>query len=250
MRIRITATPKTNDTLLPVSYNYYLQTFIYSLFKEDMPDFHQKGYSFKKRLFKNFTFSRITSPRMHLGLKGWHLGDEICFFISFYDIKAAETALLNLMGVREFRLGSAEFSVSTIKTIFTDEDFPGDSENTQFRFITLSPIVVHRTEEKNDGKKTIYYNPEHEEFYELLASNLKRKAMSVGLTDDEAVCFSPVDVDPEKSLAIVRYKDFMIKGHMGIFNFSGSKGYAKVALEAGIGSKNAQGFGMIRIIPE
>lgn len=250
MRIRITATPKTGDTFLPVDYNHYLQAFIYSLFKEDMPDFHQKGYIYKKRMYKNFTFSRITSTHMTLGSKGWYFGDEICFFVSFYDNKAAETALINLMGVQAFRIGSAEFYIASIKTIFTNDEFPGYSENTCFHFLTLSPIVVHRTEEKNGRKKTIYYTPERKEFYELLASNLKRKAQSVGITAEEDVIFNPVNVDPEKSLAIVKYKDFYIKGHMGIFNFSGSKRYAKLALEAGIGSKNSQGFGMIRVISD
>lgn len=250
MRIKITAATKYAKTLLPIAYNYYLQSFIYSLFKEDMPEYHQTGYRYKKRIYKNFTFSRITSFDMCLKENGWSVGDEICFFISFYDDKAAETALINLMGTREFRLGSAEFSITSIKTIFLNEELQGNEEKKFFRFMTLSPVVVHRTEENNHGKKTIYYSPEHSEFYELLASNLKRKAMSVGIIDDEEVCFNSVDVDSEKSLAVVKYKDFYIKGYMGIFNFSGSKKYAKLALEAGIGSKNSQGFGMIRIISD
>ena len=248
MRIKITATPKTTDTCLPIAYNHYLQAFIYSLFKEDMPDFHQNGYHYKKRTFKNFTFSRITSPRMLLNNNRWHIGDEIVFFISFYDEKAAETAILNLMGVKTFRLGSAEFKIKTIKTLFPDEQQLGHQEKSHFNFMTLSPIVVYRTQEKASGKETIYFSPDKCEFYELITSNLQRKAKSVGIQAEDEVVISPVNVDPEKSLAIVKYKDYYIKGHTGIFNFTGRKEYARLALDAGIGDKNAQGFGMIRMI--
>jgi len=248
LRIKITATPKTKDTCLPLAYNHYLQAFIYSLFREDMPDFHRSGYRYKKRLFKNFTFSRITSDKMILANKRWHIGDEICFFISFYDQKASETGILNLMSVKGFRLGSAEFKIKTIKTIFPDEQQLGRYEKSHFNFITLSPIVVYRTQENATGKKTIFYTPDKQEFYDLITSNLKRKAKSVGIEAEDDVVITPVNVDPEKSLAIVKYKDYYVKGHTGIFSFTGRRDYAKLALEAGIGSKNAQGFGMIRMI--
>jgi len=44
------------------------------------------------------------------------------------------------------------------------------------------------------------------------------------------------------------YKNFLIKGWMGTFRLQGLKKALKLAYDAGLGSKNSQGFGMFEVI--
>ena len=59
---------------------------------------------------------------------------------------------------------------------------------------------------------------------------------------------TPVDYDIKRSRAPVQYKNFFIVGYTGIFNFTGDRNMAKIAYHAGVGEKNSQGFGMIKIL--
>jgi CRISPR-associated endoribonuclease Cas6 len=213
-----------------------------------MPDLHKKGYTYKNRTFRHFTFSRIFSKGMRRENNHWKIDDEIFFFASFYEDKAAETAIINLMDCKEFRLGSAEFTIKSIKTIFSNDFQNTNNNKVEFDFMTLSPIVVHKTEQNQDGKKTVYFTPNDQQFYDRIIMNLNRKAKSMGILSDCDVIIKPVKIDTKRSLAIVKYKDFYIKGHTGIFSFSGNRKYAELAMDSGIGTKNAQGFGMIKVI--
>jgi len=50
------------------------------------------------------------------------------------------------------------------------------------------------------------------------------------------------------NLNIVYYKDFLIKGYSGKYKIRGDKRLLELALDAGVGSKNSQGFGCIEQI--
>jgi len=45
----------------------------------------------------------------------------------------------------------------------------------------------------------------------------------------------------------VKYKGTVIKGWMGIYRLKGAVSLLKMALDAGLGAKNSQGFGCVEI---
>ena len=53
-----------------------------------------------------------------------------------------------------------------------------------------------------------------------------------------------------KDAKIVYYRDFVIKGWLGIYEIEGDPRLLKLAYSAGLGAKNSQGFGMIDVIKE
>lgn len=48
-------------------------------------------------------------------------------------------------------------------------------------------------------------------------------------------------------LHLVKYKDFIIKGYTCKLRIFGPKQLIQVAVDAGLGSKNSQGFGCVRL---
>ncbi|MFY9273013.1 MAG: CRISPR-associated endoribonuclease Cas6, partial [Thermacetogeniaceae bacterium] len=53
-----------------------------------------------------------------------------------------------------------------------------------------------------------------------------------------------------KDAKIIYYRDFVIKGWLGIYEIEGDPRLLKLAYSAGLGAKNSQGFGMIDVIKE
>jgi len=45
-----------------------------------------------------------------------------------------------------------------------------------------------------------------------------------------------------------KFKGFIIKGWMGIYELHLPETYLSMALDAGLGAKNSQGFGMVEVI--
>ena len=116
---------------------------------------------------------------------------------------------------------------------------------------TLSPITTYSTlYTKESKKKTYYYNPWEKEFSTLILENLKKKLKA---WNKEEIPFlpqhylKPLKVS-RKDEKIIIYKDHLIKGWMGIYHLNIPEEYFPIAYNAGLGSKNSQGFGMIEAI--
>jgi len=79
---------------------------------------------------------------------------------------------------------------------------------------------------------------------ELIGANLAKKHLLIYGCRAEAGGFNirPAEVG-EKDLKITRYKDTIIKGWMGEYYLSGGPELLQVALDAGLGAKNSQGYG-------
>jgi CRISPR-associated endoribonuclease Cas6 len=127
---------------------------------------------------------------------------------------------------------------------------PEITEN-RIRIRTLSPIEVHSTLSKGDGsKKTYYYKPREREFGELVASNMAKKWEALyGEKCPYSLNMEPVRVEYLKS-AVLKYKGFVIEGWKGHFWLEGEPEFLQFALDAGLGSRNSQGFGCVdRVLP-
>jgi CRISPR-associated endoribonuclease Cas6 len=109
----------------------------------------------------------------------------------------------------------------------------------------LSPLVVYSTLSDDDGQNyTYYYSPFEQRYSELIANNLAKKHLLIygRLVQKDGFTIRPVRVE-DRDLKITRYKDTVVKGWMGEYELHADPGLLQVALDAGLGAKNSQGYG-------
>lgn len=87
------------------------------------------------------------------------------------------------------------------------------------------------------------------EFEQLIRDNLIKKYIAFYNIEPSDTSFKLVPIK-NKNLKenIILYKGIVIKGWSGEFDIEGSEELIKIAYDAGLGSKNSQGFGCIELI--
>lgn len=244
MKEIVTFSPIRSDKLiLPIQYNHIVQGMIYNLLKEDLATFlHEEGFKNEKRVFKMFAFSRIIG-NYHLDRKRGEIifkGPVKLTISSPFD-KFSNSIGNNLLSREKVRLGNNHLEVKQV----TVEKETVDKE--EINICTLSPISTYSTLFRKDGKKfTYYYNPSEEDFSETISNNLKNKYKAFY---SEEVPKGEISIKPigKTKMSIVKYKGFIIKGYTGRFNMKGPIPLLQIGIDTGLGSKNSQGFGCVRI---
>lgn len=229
--------------ILPIHYNHLVQAMIYEVLNEEVASFlHEEGFQNEKRVFKMFTFSRL-------------IGD---YFLDRKQGKITFNGPVRLTissAFNEFSnsIGNGFLSKSTVRLANNElevKEISVEKENVienEVKIATLSPIVTYSTLYRKDGRKfTYYFNPQERDFSELISQNLKNKCKAFYLKDvPEEVNIAPIG---RTKLSVVKYKDFIIKGYTGRFVMRGPIQLLQLGIETGIGSKNSQGFGCVKII--
>lgn len=233
--------------LLPMHYNYVIQSLIYRTFSHLLAEkLHNQGFSYEKRNFKLFTFSRILE-------KGELRVNEKLLFkreISFYFSSAIDDIVCDLgegcFKGKEFNLMGQQVYVSKVE-ILTLPNF-----REKFLIRMLSPLTIYSTFLDEDGKKIVhFYFPKEEKFNELIEKNAIKKFSVIANVKEEldelSLSIKPYKVSIEKNLQIVKFKNTPIEGWTGIYELSGSRELITATYEAGLGGKNPEGFGMWEI---
>jgi len=250
MRLKITLAYTKQKIKLPIHYNRILQGFIYSLFDNLFKKFlHQKGYIYQKRKFKLFTFSRLIGEfKIEENKEKYILfKPPISFFISSPKEEIMQNLAEGILRKEKLFLGKNEVFIESIEVM------PSFEFKEEMLINMLSPITCYSTLKKADGKsKVYYYNPFEEEFSLILKNNLKKKYQLVFGKIPEKFDFQilPSRVN-KKDEKIILYKKIIqkqkkstvIKGWMGTYIIKGSPEILKLSYDAGLGSKNSQGFG-------
>ncbi len=240
MRLKITLESE-NEIILPLHYNKTLQGFIYSNLGPTLSGFlHDWGYIVNGKPLKPLTFSRIFGDcKINKKNKKLIFSSPIYFYFSSSIKNILNKYALNLMKREKLRLGKNEVFLSSLEII---KDV---IEGEEITVKTISPIVVRKTVEK----KSLFLSPESEEFYRQLSKNLSRKTL---LHLKRPVDVSEIEIRPASGgffkKAVVLYKGFPYEGYKGKFLIRAPKEAIETALLAGLGEKNAQGFGMV--VPE
>ena len=227
--MRITLTYEVVDKegiILPVHYNYLIQSLIYRTFSEDLAQkLHDVGFKFEKRTFKLFTFSRI--------LEKGEKKDNVFLFkkhISFYFsspfLKIIEDIGMRALSLPTVELMSQRLFISGIEVITPPKI------GTSNLIKMLSPLTMHSTLKKEDGShKSYYYKPKEKDATDLsLSLELK-----------------PVHFSVKENLCVIKFKQTPIEAYTGIFELSGSKELIETTYDAGLGDRNPEGFGMWEI---
>ncbi|MCD6364006.1 MAG: CRISPR-associated endoribonuclease Cas6 [Synergistetes bacterium] len=245
MRIAIKFEPEGGQLVIPIHYNHIVQAMIYSSLDSALADwYHNEGYSYGKRHFKLFTFSRLIckGAKYLYDKKQIEFSKEITLKISAVDDQLLVSLARYIVRQERIRLGNNNCELLYLGV----ENYPRYREKIIVK--AISPIVAYRTLYTPEGrKKTVYFSPWDSEFSDLVLSNLERKAKVLNLGEApslDSAYIKPFKVS-EKNLAIINFKGTWIKGWSGLYEISVPKPYFKLAFDAGLGSKNSQGFGMI-----
>lgn len=235
---------KKEEITLPINYNHMVQAMIYNQLDEKIAEFlHEEGFQKEKRIYKLFTFSRLKGS-YNLDRKNGQIkfNSPIKLVISSPYSDFSDSIGNSIISNRTIRLGNNELEV---KELAVEREVVNNDE---IKIKTMSPITAYSTLFRKDGKKfTYYFNPQEKEFSEIISNNLKNKYKAFYMKDppEETVEVEPID---KSKMSIINYKGFIIKGYMGKFYMRGPGKLLQMGVEAGIGGKNSQGLGCIKII--
>jgi len=235
-------TPDNKELLLPIHYNYHIQSFLYKNISPELGKFlHDYGFILEKRKFKMFTFSRLHG-KYHM------LGNKIKFFPPFYlTISSPLNRFISELGNTLLKTDNLKLVKNKIR-IESIRVHPEPEIKSEIKIKMISPVVVYSTLITKDGKKkTYYYSPYEREFSELIDKNLRKKYDALHRKKPRAkkLEIKPLGRTKEK---IIKYRDTIIKGWLGTFLLNGNKKLLKLAYDTGLGSKNSQGFGMFEVL--
>ena len=245
MRIKISAVSKSKIALR-TGYQYQLQGLVYNLIDKHSADWlHNEGFKFEKRRYPLFNFSEILERgRYDSDLKIFTFSGQISFYISSPVNWILEQIAKNAVTKDELKLGQNNIIITAIE-VFKQLDI----DKKKVRVNCLTPIEVHSTLTKADGaKKTYYYSPHEKEFSEFINENLRKKWFSLYQKDcPYNLKISPVNIKYNKERKR-NFKGTIIKGWSGHFYLEGDKELIELAFDAGLGSRNSAGWGMVELV--
>ncbi len=228
------------DLILPTHHNHILQGWIYACMDQTLASFlHDQGYMVDGRAFKLFVFSRLMGD-FHPDPDG-----QTLHFGHHYRISIASPIPSFCQSIGAGLIRRDTFALNATRVQVTGAEFSeARVEEDHMEVITRSPVCVYSTFLRPTGKKyTCYFQPGEGDFNTLVTGNLRKKYQLVHQTPPPDGTVTVSAASPR--LHIVRYKDFIIKGYTGIFTLHGPSSLLQMAVDAGLGSKNSQGFGYV-----
>ena len=244
MRLLIELLSEKNFAV-PVHYNYYIQSFLYSLISPKLAQIlHDYGFPVEKRKFKLFTFSRILGEyRIDKNKDNIMFTSPFKLIISSAVREFIEEVAEELIHKESTQIYSQKVSLNSVEL----SDFSMDRD--RLRIKMLSPVTIYSTLSKADGKKkTYYYTPFEKEFSSLISENARKKFKAFYEREPNGeINLAPLNVNNSNE-KIISYKGTVIKGWMGIYELSGNPELMKLAYDTGLGGKNSQGFGCFEVL--
>lgn len=252
------------STRIPFNYQYLLTGWLYRVLADADEAYtqflHEQGYQTGRKTFRLFTFSDL---RMH----GYEVRPrEGCFVLtspvvdwtlSFYVEQAAEAFIMGLFQDQHLTLMNRRFRADL--TVERVETLPLPPLTDRLTLRTLSPVVVA---EKDETGMDQYLHPADESFGPLLLGNLIDKYRSTWPDPNTSADVPEVKHFSYKPLTkpgLIRSRlvaikegspqETKVRGWYGFdFELRGPAEVLEVALLAGVGRYNAEGFGCVRVM--
>lgn len=227
--------------VLPLGYHHILQSVLYRTLEENpvySKFLHDSGYDKGGRSFKLFTFG-LLQGRYTIRGKSIIFTERVSF-----EVRSVEPVMLQLLkeGFEKNGITYGKQTYHGVVLRLADKE----PEEEELTIKMKSPICVYSTD-KETGK-TVYYSPEDEEFGQYINENFRRKYQAhTGVFPDGEIIIRKVHVTP-KDKYVTRYKGFYINGWSGTYVLQGKRRYLDFLYQTGLGSKNAQGFGMFDVL--
>jgi CRISPR-associated endoribonuclease Cas6 len=244
------------ETSLPLNHQHFLTAAVYDFLDRADADYarflHDDGYAANeddadKRRFKLFCFSTIRAQKRRIVRDQLILtGNEAQWFVASPLEKFLSEFASGLLGLGVLRVGRVTFPIKNVETL------PAPQFSSPQALTCLTPIVAGVMAQHNGKPATKYLRPGDEEFPERLRANLLRKYSALHGHAPENSEFT-VEWDENylsrhKSTKLIDYKGVLLPGAFCPFTVSGSRELIEFAYNAGLGEKNAGGFGMIEMM--
>lgn len=241
MHLIIDLKPESSFFEIPIQYNHLVQSAIYASLPEETSNWlHNEGFMSGKRSFKLFAFSRLIgnySINKNKGTISFPGGASL--IVSSPNQCFLQDLVNGLLSKGTLRFGDSLFKVIGVEC-------EGQVVNDDFIIVrTLSPIVAYSTLLKPEGGKyTCYFQPGETEFVRHIENNLRKKYEAFYQRPSPGGEFQ-VQLLNRSRLHVTSYKNTVIKGYSCRLRLTGPKELLQMALDAGLGSKNSQGYGCV-----
>ena len=260
MRFKLALFTDQKNALLPFNYQYPLSAAIYKILQRADSEFaqflHNHGYTTGNKHFKLFTFSDIQTPFEKRGDRMMLKTGAAELIVCFYMPQAAENFIKGLFIHQHLEVADTKskvsFMVSSVESMA--EPLP-DNETVMLQ--PISPLVAGR---KNVRGHYDYRSPEDADFVDCLLYNWLEKWGSVHDASDgdmallrEAITIQVhlVNHPPQQRLITIKAgtaAETKIRGYMKFkLGVKAPTALLELALGAGLGLHNAQGFGCVEI---
>lgn len=236
MQIQIRFYP--SELRLPMAHQYEIQSLLYHSLAGD-PEYaaflHDQGYASGDRLYRLFTFGRLTG-RYQVEGKTLVYREGVSLAVRSVDDRFVHLLAWNFAPESLHQLCGQKIRVKE----YVCSDEPVRTEHLEV--LMRSPVTVHRLTEEG---KTRYYTPLEPEFAELVTENAGRKWHSYyGIEMPGQFHIEPLKVDPRRDKVVTTYKGLYITGWLGKYRLQAPADVLKFLYQCGLGARNAQGFGM------
>lgn len=230
--------------ILPIDYNHILQGAIYHAIDPVLAErLHGQGYAADGRVFRLFCFSRLLGVfAMDKQARTMTFGQDIKLVITSPITEFVQSLATGLLRNGSWRLGEHEVAIAEVSA----RQLKVEQERITVR--TLSPVTVYSTMQRPDGRKyTVYFQPGEPDYNAMITANLRKKYKACyQIEAPEGV----VQVRSRGALKmnLLQYKGTVIKGYSGVLHLEGPQGLLQMAVDGGLGSKNAQGLGCLEMM--
>lgn len=227
---------------IPAQYHYPVQAGIYETLTKDVGGFfHDVGFLHKGRSFKMFAFSRLMGTSTFDKSKGViRFEGPATLVVSSPIPQFCSSLSTGLLHAGVFRIGMV--SLTPKKSQIYEPKVDGEVVDLKL----LSPVVAYSTMTRHDGRKyTCYFAPGEREFQSLTETNLRKKYALLSQEEAPPVPKYEVFTKSRPKQSVLLYKGTVIKGYTCFLRLKGPAPLLQVAIDAGLGTKNSQGFGCV-----
>lgn len=239
MEIRLTF-QAVDEVVLPLNYNRYIQGAIYDLLS-NQPEYssflHNKGYENGSLKFRLFTFGALKG-KYKIANKNILFGEKI-----YLEIRSISDEFIRILMKALYKRGSI---ILNGQSLLLTEALIGRYIvlKTRVQIETVSPIVISKTLESGFRR---YYSPEDAEFAVLANDNFIKKYYAF-YKELPAGDITLTYIDGSTRHVVTKYKQTIINAYHGHFILEGNENSIQFLYDTGLGSKNAQGFGLFDIM--
>lgn len=225
--------------VLPINYQHILQAIIYTNIEDGNGLsflYHEQGALYEKRKYKLFTFGALHG-------KYKVIDKRITFYEQMnFEVRALDEYFLFQLQKNLIKNGIT-FGDRVIKTLQV-QLLNFSVETDTINIYMDSPICVYETKENGF---TNYFEPWSDDFVNAVSENFVRKYYAeYDELPNSTIWLEPLVINKNDKY-ITRYKNIHICGWKGKYQLTGEPEYLDFLYQTGLGSKNAQGFGMYRI---
>lgn len=244
MQLKLSFTLK-RPLSLPLGHHAALQGFIYHLLSEspEYADFlHDIGYMDSAHSFKLFVFS-ILRGRHSIASNRIIYYDQVTLYVRSPKSEFCNILMTSLQNNPLLELEHQQVELS--ECAFSQKKI--DKESIDIRM--LSPLTLSTTYYEGVKKKTLFLTPSDDHFLTALQHNTASKYRAAfGCDPESEVSLSILSLSEDDRYVTKFNNRIYITGWNGTYRLSGDPDVLSFLYDAGLGSRNSQGFGMFETL--